>query len=131
MTKRQATAFALRLEGHTYAQIAQQTLWSELSLRKYFSQKGKWHQEYDLWRQEAVKDIETETRIRIRRDMEHAMTVLEYALMLKNTFPGVSMRAAERILDMGGLTRNPPEPPKQTSEDLVEKLVQWYEKQTP
>lgn len=129
MTKRQATAFSLRLEGYTYAQIAEKTAWSEFSLRKYFSPKGKWYQKYETWREDAIKFIETETRIRLKRNLDHAITVLEYALTLAKTNPAVALRAAEKIMDLNGFTPYNAEDVRKTQplEDRAEKLAQWFE----
>lgn len=129
MTKRQATAFALRLEGNSYAQIASLTGWSEFSLRKYFSTKGKWHSEYESWRTAAVKDVESETRIRIQKDVAHAVSVIEHALTLYKTNPSVALRAAEKILDLNGFLPYDSTARLEaiSSIDQAERMAKWLE----
>lgn len=128
MTTKQAMAFSLRVNGLTYEQIAKQTGWSEYSLRKYFSLKGKWHTEYETWSHETIGLIEKDTRMRIKRDLAKAMTVLEYALTLVKTNPSLALRAAEEILDRGGLCGYERSTDNQnTGEDVAEKIMRWYE----
>ena len=129
MTKRQATAFALRLEGNSYAKIANMTGWSEFSLRKYFSTKGKWHSEYEFWKADAIKHIESETRIRIQKDVAHAISVIEHALTLYKTNPSVALRAAEKILDLNGFLPydSTTKPDEIMAMDQAERMARWFE----
>lgn len=126
MTNQRAKAFNLRLQGYTYTQIASETGWSELSLRKYFSPKGKWYEAYEVWAKREIQMIQREVRQRMAKRTLEAISVLEYSLTLIHTKPMIALRAASEILDRAGIIASRDQ--LDNNHDLSESIATWLEK---
>lgn len=126
MTNKRAKAFNLRLQGYTYTQIASETGWSELSLRKYFSSKGKWYEAYEAWAKKEIQMIQREVRQRMAKRTLEAISVLEYSLTLIHTKPMIALRAASEILDRAGIIASRDH--LDNNHDLSESIATWLEK---
>ncbi len=125
MTQQQLLAFRLRLEGFTYQQISKHTKWSEFTLRKYFSPKGKWHNDYQAWKNQTLSETQDEIENMIKRESLSAARVL-IKIMQNAKKPNLALKAADSILDRAGFSRNRPLA-QPGSEDVAERMFRWME----
>lgn len=97
-------AFRLRLQGYSYKTIAEKTGWSEFTLRKYFSRKGKWFHEYKQWSTTELEQIHDDMHTML---VSQAMSAAKkIAGMLESDKPSIALRAAQDILDRAGFQKN-------------------------
>lgn len=125
-TRKKLTAYEMLFEGRTYKELSEVTGWDEGYLKNCLGPSGKWYPDYMLWANDKADAIEREVRLRLKKRLNESMTVLEHALTLVKTDPRTAVKAANSILDRGGLKA--PEKVEITNPyDQAEKLAQWIE----
>lgn len=125
-TRKRLAIYELLFSGKTFHEIADASTYNEHYLRTVLGPSGKWYPDYMLWANEQAEIIERSARVRMRQRLTEAMTVLEYALTIVKTDPRTAVKAANSILDRGGLKA--PEKIEVTNPyDQAERLAQWIE----
>lgn len=120
-------AFQYRLLGMSYQAIASNTGWSEFTLRRYFSPKGKWYDEYQKWSVQELKLVQKQARNTLIKQTDNAVKVLVHSLSLINTKPGIAIRAANEILNRSGLTPNSVPGNNNKPTDVAEAMIKALE----
>lgn len=123
---RKLIAFRMRLEGMTYDAIAKRTGDSEFTLRRYFSPKGKWHEEYTNWRDKELTQIKDQLHAGFLSQAMEAMRVVIASMNSDN--PSIAFAAARDILDRSGFHKNSDAIIKTTeSTDIAEQIIRRYQ----
>jgi len=118
--------YEMLFEGRNFKEIAEASGFSDTHLRRCLGPSGKWYADYMEWATDKTDAIEKDVRLRIKKRMNEAMVVLEYALTIAKSDPRTAVKAARDLLDRGGLKA--PEKVEITSPyDQAEKLAQWME----
>jgi hypothetical protein len=117
----------MKFEGKKYKEIAKITGYSIHSLRKYFSQKGKWSSEYYEWLQ-VYKDCylnHLQNRF-IAQSEDSFSAIIELS---KNAHsPNLQFQASKYILDQAGFHKHSRSITSQeSSEDPTEAIFQRLE----
>ena len=118
--------YEMLFEGRNYEEISQVCGYSKIHLKRSLGPSGKWYADYMEWATDKTDAIEKDVRLRIKKRMNEAMVVLEYALTIAKSDPRTAVKAARDLLDRGGLKA--PEKVEITNPyDQAEKLAQWME----
>lgn len=127
-TARRIRIYLYRYEGKTYAEISRMDGigYSAGHLENVLGPSGKWYQDYMLWANEMADVSEKEARLRVRKRLEQALTVLEIALTKHDSDLRTAVKAANSILDRGGL-KAPEKILFENPYDQAERLAQWIE----
>ncbi len=132
-TKRRLLIYEAVFEGQTFHQISelQGVGYNYSYLREVLGPSGKWYPDYMLWANDKTDIMEREARMRVRKRLSEAMTVLEYALTAVKTDLRTAVKAANSILDRGGMKA--PEKVEFTSPyDHIAEVAKWItEKNKP
>lgn len=122
-------AFKLRLQGYRYKTIAEATGLSEFTLRRYFSPKGRWFQEYQRWSSAELELIKQDMHTMVLSQAIDAFKVIVNTLHMAPTRPNLALRAAQDILDRAGFQKHNQGFLKLgNSEDYAEDIMKTLEK---
>ena len=124
--RKRLAIYEMMFEGKTFAEISTASGYNNSYLRTKLGPGGKWYPDYMQWANDVAEIVEKETRLRMRKRLNEAMTVLEVALTLVKSDPRTAVKAANSILDRGGLKA--PEKIEVTNPyDQAERLARWIE----
>lgn len=127
-TRRRLQIYNALFDGKTFQEIAdlEGVGYNVHYLRTVLGPSGRWYPDYMLWANDKADIIERESRIRIRKRLSESLTVLEYALTQVKGDLRTAVKAANSLLDRGGL-KAPEKIEVSNPYDQAERLAQWIE----